>query len=1642
MKNIFSQYPIIIERLHTKQRIIFAQESIADAIRSKNEAKLKKFYGSDYQEKLGIKSARGSAENLLDTESTVHTPKDSETMVSTISIFPEDNIAEFKQKIYLALGADVFTQHLYAIAHDTIVPLYYRITTDNIVPIDINKPKQNILGLPVDIDMYQTRDIVQIEALDEFMTMGEFYAQYNVRYFYLALLSDFINDSTLHQLDELSRSDIYQFSLIYWGFIVKFWPMFGTQEVFQAWVQRTNMREVYPELFLAASRDKRYELEGKILNRKYELLEDPPADFKKYMLDAPTHLLEVAIKNATLSILPDKLVQINVRNLFEKLHASAEIPFIRVHLREQSLVLTRIKSPNPVEGDADDIQRIYEKIKYRIQLPLPGTILLVIPTSLNELGAIYENYTGLFLILTIRENGKYSVRSSWEEEIQINFAMMFSIMQKTINPIIDKINALDRGIFDGIIRLPQISKINTEFSELGLNLFWKVPINQKVFAALEDILKNDTPSGIIRTTEQASTIGIYYYQFMKGISNYSIQSIEQLQYTNQYEHLINAKFKQKWEQLFEFGRPLIFNYRTTDVKIEIQNIREKEFPYIYYYIAYTFYRLQQTTPTAKVNAKVSSEKQNLLKLLKSKDPELYVFKQFGSDVVFSRICQRDHQPIAYTQDEYANLDAATRDKATQYWNFTTNSPMWYVCPNAKYPYLSFIVGQHPRDYCLPCCKKTPSALGSSSAKYEVKRKGKKTPAEDKSVTKRDYIYNTCMLYHNYTEEDTYDEPSRYIMNYGKVINIGRIGHLPDIFGRYLLYNITDKTILYEEQVPKIFEHDEKRYDIPALLKVVKHSKVKDMKTELINNMLTLPNLMSIKNITALDVLKKPSSSPNDMNRINNADLSRPVLLLREENGTLTLIEGIYRIAKAQFLGNSDIKVKVITQVQLDKALIDESSASAVAMSSSNTANLMKQPNYYLLGVPQNNVNVSNIGAGYAIASAIGLTFYEFIEKIIMWLEKNNVFHQLFQGRLPMYFIHMNDLQLHMHKLFMQEGIDYSDLIRPIKFTKWNELFIELTQLCFTKIVLILDDTSINVSGTSISTQVVEGMDIILPSHYAKIDDIIPASPGPEAKPGAAPAPIEYILLLRKKKKSKLLFNTNHTYYPIFIFTPKTFFKSLHIDKKIYISSDEIIKLLRDLLISAADISTSTEKIDLNMLEQFLAASKNIKLNRYFINTLQLCYAVELLFNSKSIILPIKYEQLHVSVPAGNYSRSDITADFADLKAVIKQINEFIVAKSEESARYQISPAQSKYKSALNQREMRINPMWELIKVEKFLLLAGQIIGFICGGLYYYFQPIAHTNAKYAAIILSAITNYSVLTEDFTKQSERVSMFELYHDPDVINAALLAQHESAAPRSEVEKKVREKKSRKKINNIARTPAREDDRGLFAALYERFLYNIFVVELITELDSERNVNVRKKISAAIDATNFRNADSVEKFYAAIMNLTDEKSIVDFVAQMLLDGFDKRDIRAAIDARIYNFDKETLNKWRKQSEDYAAKPADERARIHAELVKNIIAEVNSGNFHIGSTSEIMNNITTAQFPNIFVPCSLEHDGAYCKGKKLMIPRDKLPILADILAAEFCNPYKREYLLDSILTSNIRDYFKFTQLPGEELYVKLQKN
>lgn len=82
----------------------------------------------------------------------------------------------------------------------------------------------------------------------------------------------------------------------------------------------------------------------------------------------------------------------------------------------------------------------------------------------------------------------------------------------------------------------------------------------------------------------------------------------------------------------------------------------------------------------------------------SHDPELYNHLSQR----YSRMCQGERKPLM-TQKDGANT--------YKYWNFTTNQPQIYKCPD-KYPNLYFITGKHKLNYCVPCCaqSKAPSEV--------------------------------------------------------------------------------------------------------------------------------------------------------------------------------------------------------------------------------------------------------------------------------------------------------------------------------------------------------------------------------------------------------------------------------------------------------------------------------------------------------------------------------------------------------------------------------------------------------------------------------------------------------------------------------------------------------------------------------------------------------------------------------------------------------------------------------------------------------------------------------------------------------------------------------------------------------------------
>ena len=325
-----------------------------------------------------------------------------------------------------------------------------------------------------------------------------------------------------------------------------------------------------------------------------------------------------------------------------------------------------------------------------------------------------------------------------------------------------------------------------------MSMFYKKTLTSEQFNVLKSIMNDYKNAGIVRDRFVDKSSAEYY--FSKGMYQFQPNRIERvITVNNYYDFLTDGTVKQKWFTVFEKTRITKIHHRFSDIKIEIIGIKENEF-FIFYNFVMTLFHIymnqvnivnsKQTQKTRdndlqQINAR---KLKKTLRNLKEQDPILYNFKKiYKTENIYSKICQKPYQPMLLNKQGYDQLPTDKKKNAVKYWNFTTNKDAYYVCPNPKYPYIKFIIKRHPKDYCIPCCKKTQIAESAKDAKR--------------------LIYNICMKDHKYTpEERTITTGSRYIMSYGKDIEPGRLSRLPEdslepLF--YETYSVKDKGIDYE-----------------------------------------------------------------------------------------------------------------------------------------------------------------------------------------------------------------------------------------------------------------------------------------------------------------------------------------------------------------------------------------------------------------------------------------------------------------------------------------------------------------------------------------------------------------------------------------------------------------------------------------------------------------------------------------------------------------------------------------------------------------------------------------------------------------------------------------------------------------------------
>jgi hypothetical protein len=1518
--------------------------------------------------------------------------------LNNISFFEEDNVATLKRKLATITNIPQYRQHLHTIDHNC-GPLYYKIYNDSGDSIDIQRPhlaaeslktgETSIQDLAVDVSLFDIHEQIVVEAMDNFITLGNLANKNGELLIEIHDLDDFINDTNREAMRMMAASDDIQLRMIYHGFITKYWPMLASYDVFLAYLR--NEMDIYPDL--SDNRDLRNEID--IMNIQTEFWRRPPTQVVENteridvnIKSAVIHITRMAATSAkTFTLTPGAAGTsrfarapriMNPLNIFNSLPCSAQVPIMRLQMRihNKPVMYTRMLTAptvTQVTNKLVDTGALYEDVRQRLA---PSNLWRLEQLSLAVLADVISP-----IVLTLHDDGNYQVKTSWGDDSHIGFKELFERLDVHVAPLIRKINNMGRAVFINRHKLPELTERNARFSGLNLSVTYKHPVNDKILANLDALIKTYMDAGLlVQTPAEERIVGqIGAYYFTKGVND--IEKYEAwaatFNGTNQYVYLTDAKQKQKWPRSERYLS--IHSQSATSFRVDVTDLREEEFGFFKRFVICLIYRachtniqLKQSSTTTKFDSPskkilIASEgtfttladlkKISPLKLLRSRDPALYAAnKTHGTAFVYSRICQKDHQPLIFDEQEYNALEPSLRDKTVKYYNYTTQGPAWYLCPNAKFPYLNFIVGQHPDNYCIPCCKKTPPR-----------------DEEEKNTSKRANVYHICMECHKYSAENASSHAelinTRYIMNYGKIVDASRIGQLPDIIIRYLEYHkptvITPDPTTHDEESPtytspaqkedflrpkktkfetayvepefgapnppeaQFIVHKGRRYSTTMIREIAQKHRIREIPVDKVLRNLDKPGFFDDPTITFNAI------SPSDqlVSKINNTN-DIPVVL----RDGFELLTGIYAIKANVHRRRTDINVHIINDNQLSKAEVDingrplhQNTYESIPMniltlttSTQNCAdigghckyggdakrsginadeNVYHREGYYLFGVLQDVDFIKNLGAVYSIAAAKSLELFEYFEQLIGGLTTDH-FMIAHHGILPHYFGSLAELKARL------QCIADNTLSAAPTFNYWNELFIELTELVFGDRVLLIEE--------------------------------VPTSDRVMLSTGHLRANASTIILWRHNTNERTLFGESYNYYPIFRLKPLDFFKR-DIDHdnivcRMFTADDILVKIILD---AGIKYNVTTEEV---AAEEFAIFRQEFDsaVPKYRFTAVSVIYEAVL---PNGLRWPLRYVQNDDDLPHAPAYDAPFQPPLQSFETVFETMQKYnrgIIVKSELKFRYVPDIEGKQYKLSRNWHERAANiiPIVDYLRIDRLLHRqvkpnSSYIIGFIDNrGMSWFCAHVERTPESIVKIIKAAQT-YELLDATFKDRAVDSILYKLYYEPETIERAASTVSAQPAPHS-----------------IALT----------AAYYDRYLYDLFVIEIFNWISTD-----------------------------------------------------------------------DLKNWH----DLALK------NDRAGLLRSIVTSCKRADiFVFGGPPK------GTDFPYVFTPCSNCNSATaskcpQCKtntsGKgKLIMIKSRLAGLQQLLCEDFCNPLKRETMAHATILANARNQFGIVRRVGEEVYVR----
>lgn len=634
-----------------------------------------------------------------------------------INVYPHDKVSEFKRKVFLATGIPIYRQHIWY-DRGRSYPLAYTVHTHSqLFPSlsEVLKSEDVIEGIPIG-DHTSGRNMV-VRAFDEYRVMSSYYHK-GVVSFNLADLATYVDPSNPAHSQLIKSTNTME--IVYYGFVLPFWPML-TLQAFTGYLGE-GLSDRFPLLELDKKElEKQVGMESSIVGEQFAMFDK--ANKKK--LDNIRSKLNSSLLQSTISMMRHDMedTRVNLRNLFDSLVLTSKMPACKCVAVNGGRYFTLNKSISKMLSDKMS----------------PNSILIKL---------VLSNVQHSKLI--IYKNGNYVIRSTWGEETGMDFQSVFDSLSGQVNSLLTKLNKRS-----DVVQKPLtlMTDHNIKFTEVAQSITYKRSIDSRGFDKFKDRILKQVDAGLM-VLDQNDPHEITAF-LTKGMYKFDTSLIDDVtESRNRYDYLSDGLARQKLFMLFGKSHLVKITHRYADIKIDVKGIKEDEYP--------IFYRTIVGLLNGLENAKSrTTEVKKKLKTLKEQDPVLYdARRMFGSDVIYSKICQKPYQPLLLNKGMFDRLDKEKKSRALKYWNFTSQDTAYYLCPNPKHPYVKFLVNRHPKGYCIPCCKKIEITKDTTDAKkliHETCLRDRKFEGKVKSVVSR----------------------SKYIMSFGKDIDAGRLSRLPE-----------------------------------------------------------------------------------------------------------------------------------------------------------------------------------------------------------------------------------------------------------------------------------------------------------------------------------------------------------------------------------------------------------------------------------------------------------------------------------------------------------------------------------------------------------------------------------------------------------------------------------------------------------------------------------------------------------------------------------------------------------------------------------------------------------------------------------------------------------------------------------------------